>query len=100
MRNLPQKMNNTTKKIKDQIQSSFSKNIDDILIKKYKTQYKNITFINNNPFHDRYIILDKKNIYVSGLSLKDIGKKYSYINKENESIFKFELLKRIKNIVK
>lgn len=72
-----------------------SKNIDELLIKKYKIQYKNVTFINTNPFHDRYIILDRKEVYISGMSLKDIGKKYTYINKVNESIFINELLKRV-----
>lgn len=76
-----------------------SKNIDNELIKKYKIQYDNIIFINNNPFHDRYIILDKKEVYVSGMSLKDIGKKYSYINKINEEIFINELLKRVKDVL-
>lgn len=76
-----------------------SKNIDNELIKKYKIQYDNIIFINNNPFHDRYIILDKKEVYVSGMSLKDIGKKYSYINKFDEEIFINELLKRVKDML-
>lgn len=55
--------------------------------------------INNNPFHDRYIVLDRKEVYVSGMSLKDIGKKYTYINKVNESIFISELLKRINDVL-
>lgn len=76
-----------------------SKNIDDELVKKYKIQYKNAIFINNNPFHDRYIVLDRKEVYVSGMSLKDIGKKYTYINKVNESIFISELLKRINDVL-
>ena len=32
-----------------------SKNIDEILKKKYESQYKNINFINNDSFHDRFI---------------------------------------------
>lgn len=72
-----------------------SKNIDELLVKKYKTQYKNIEFINKNPFHDRYIILDRNIVYSSGMSLKDLGKSYSYINREYEEIFVQELLKRI-----
>ena len=51
-----------------------SKNFNEELIKKYKSQYKNICFIDNNPFHDRYIIIDKKEVYISGMYLKDIGK--------------------------
>ena len=72
-----------------------SKNIDEILMKKYTSQYDNVVFINNNPFHDRYIVLDRKIVYVSGMSLKDVGKKYSYIYKVNEEIFIYELIKRI-----
>ena len=72
-----------------------SKNIDELLVKKYKTQYENIEFINKNPFHDRYIILDRNIVYSSGMSLKDLGKSYSYINRELEEIFVQELLKRI-----
>ena len=37
-----------------------SKNLDNILINKYSKQYSNVTFINNDLFHDRYIILDRK----------------------------------------
>lgn len=77
----------------------FSKNIDDVLVEKYSNQYNNIIFISNNTLHDRYIILDRKTIYISGMSLKDIGKKYSYIYKMNEELFKKELLKRIKNML-
>ncbi len=72
-----------------------SKNLDNILINKYSKQYSNVTFINNDLFHDRYIILDKKTVYVSGMSLKDLGKKYSYMYKMNEKIFINDLVSRI-----
>ena len=52
-----------------------SKNIDEALKKKYERQYNNITFINNNSFHDRFIILDRKTLYSCGASFKDLGKK-------------------------
>ena len=76
-----------------------SKNLDSVLLKKYNNQYSNISFINNNPLHDRYIILDRKDAYVSGMSLKDIGKKYSYIYKINEELFIDELLKRVDYLI-
>ena len=64
-----------------------SKNIDEILKKKYESQYKNVTFIYNESIHDRFIILDRKTLYTSGSSFKDIGKKCFYIgiidNKDN-----------------
>ena len=52
-----------------------SKNIDEVLKKKYESQYENIIFINNNSFHDRFIILDRKYLYSCGASFKDLGKK-------------------------
>lgn len=76
-----------------------SKNMDELLIKKYKSQYHNIEFININPFHDRYIILDRNIVYSSGMSLKDVGKSYSYINREHEEIFVHELLKIINDMM-
>lgn len=76
-----------------------SKNIDNKLKVKYERQYTNSVFIENNPFHDRYIILDRKEVYVSGMSLKDLGKKYTYINKVNEEIFIRELLKRFNDML-
>lgn len=76
-----------------------SKNFDDLLIKKYKSQYQNVEFINTNPFHDRYIILDRSIVYSSGMSLKDVGKSFSYINREQEEIFVQELLKRLNDML-
>lgn len=73
--------------------------MDELLVKKYKSQYKNIEFINTSPFHDRYIILDRSIVYSSGMSLKDIGKSYSYINMEKEEIFIQELLKRLNGML-
>ena len=61
-----------------------SKNITDILIKKYKQQYKNVDFIQNDLFHDRFIILDRKTIYTCGASFKDLGKKCFSINRFND----------------
>ena len=66
------------KKIKTNI-VVVSSNIDDTLKKKYEMQYKNVTFINNNKFHDRFIIIDKDILYTCGSSFKDLGKKCFYI---------------------
>ena len=60
-----------------------SKNIDEILKKKYESQYRNIIFINNNSFHDRFIILDRNKLYSCGASFKDLGKKCFAINEFN-----------------
>lgn len=56
---------------------------------KYKEQYNNVTLVINNSFHDRFIILDKKILYHSGASFKDLGKKCFAITKiESEEILK------------
>ena len=74
-----------------------SKNIDTVLEKKYKNQYKNVTFISNNTFHDRFIILDKKELFTCGASFKDLGKKCFAINEiDDEDILK-NLLNKIDN---
>ena len=70
-----------------------SKNIDDILKEKYKSQYNNVSFINNNSFHDRFIILDKNKLYSSGASFKDLGKKCFAINEFKEKKYLNEILK-------
>ena len=72
-----------------------TKNIDEISYKKYKEQYKNIEIINNDKFHDRFIIIDKKILYHSGASFKDIGKKCFGINKIEDKIILNDILKKL-----
>ena len=72
-----------------------SKNIDETLKTKYEKQYHNVTFIYNNSIHDRFIILDKKELYTSGSSFKDIGKKCFYIGKIDNKDSLDKLLKEI-----
>ena len=50
-------------------------NINDTLKKKYLKQYNNIKFINNESYHDRFIIIDRKIVFHCGASFKDLGKK-------------------------
>jgi hypothetical protein len=52
-----------------------SKNINETLKDKYLKQYNNITFINNNSYHDRFIIIDRIKLFHCGASFKDLGKK-------------------------
>ncbi|MCG3706963.1 ORF6N domain-containing protein [Aliarcobacter butzleri] len=49
--------------------------------KKYQTQYKNIELFEFKNSHDRFLILDKKEIYHLGASLKDLGKKWFAFSK-------------------
>ena len=72
-----------------------TKNIDEISYKKHKKQYENIEMINNDKFHDRFIIIDKKILYHSGASFKDIGKKCFGINKIEDKIILNDILKKL-----
>ena len=71
----------------------YTKNIDNTLIKKYQSQYNNLTIQINNSFHDRFIIIDDKVLYHCGASFKDLGKKCFAINK----IDNIEMINDIKN---
>lgn len=73
-----------------------SSNIDSVLKKKYESQYSNITFINNNSFHDRFIIIDKRILYTCGSSFKDLGKKCFSINRFDDN----EYLNKISEAIK
>ena len=44
-------------------------------IEKFNAQYPTLTVRNSEKFHDRFLILDDKEIYLIGASLKDLGKK-------------------------
>ena len=65
------------------------------LIKKYQSQYNNLTIKFADSFHDRFIIIDKKIVYQLGSSLKDLGKKCSYISKFDNEDDIDELINRI-----
>ena len=76
-----------------------SKNIDNVLKNKYESQYDNVTFINNNSFHDRFIIIDRKLLYSSGASFKDLGKKCFGIHELDDMEYLNRIIKTI-NIIK
>lgn len=72
-------------------------NIDDIQKKKYLRQYKNVLFIKNDSYHDRFIIIDRKKVLHCGASFKDLGSKCFGINEiEN----KIEIDKLVNEVVK
>lgn len=72
-----------------------SKNIDDILVKKYNSEYSNIEFKNLDIFHDRFLIIDRKKLYSCGASFKDLGKKCFAINEMESKKLMDDLLNRI-----
>ena len=48
---------------------------------KYNAQYKSIKIKHFNKAHDRFLIIDNKDIYHFGASLKDLGKKWFAFSK-------------------
>ena len=73
-----------------------SKSISDELKKKYLSQYKNIKFIHNGSFHDRFIIIDNEVLYHCGSSFKDLGKKCFAISKIEDINILNSILKALK----
>ena len=47
--------------------------------KKYTTQYKNITLKTFKNSHDRFLIIDNKEVYLIGASLKDLAELYEVV---------------------
>ncbi len=50
-------------------------------LEKYNSQYSNINIKQFTKSHDRFLILDKKEIYHLGASIKDLGKKWFAFSK-------------------
>ena len=74
-----------------------SSNIDETLKKKYLKQYNNIKFINNDSYHDRFIIIDRKRVFHCGASFKDLGKKCFGIHEIENKIEIDELINNVIN---
>jgi len=71
----------------------YTKNMDDNMINKYKSQYNNLDIHINDKIHDRFIIIDDSVLYHCGASFKDLGKKCFAINRIEDN----NILKELKN---
>ena len=65
-------------------------------VKKFNSQYTSIELVKFTKAHDRFLILDNKNVYHFGASLKDLGKKWFAFSKLDKSAF--ELLENLKKV--
>lgn len=63
------------------ILTSQNYNLTKLDIKKFNEQYPTLKIAKTDKFHDRFIIIDNKELYHCGASLKDLGKKCFGINK-------------------
>lgn len=55
--------------------------------KKFNKEYPILKVVKSNKFHDRFIIIDNKELYHCGASIKDLGKKCFAINKIEDISF-------------
>ena len=63
------------------IMTSNKSNIENIDVKKFNKEYPILKVAKTDKFHDRFIIIDNKELYHCGASIKDLGKKCFVINK-------------------
>ena len=69
-------------------------------ISKYQGQYNNLkNVLYDNTFHDRYFILDKKDIYHSGTSINKAGNKLFNMTKLQDDDIKNVLIDKINKIL-
>jgi hypothetical protein len=57
-------------------------------IDKYNKQYSNLTLKTSNKYHDRFLLIDNKEVYHIGASLKDLGKRVFAFSKIDIKLIK------------
>ena len=75
-----------------------SPRLSNMEIEKYNNQYHNLKVIRDNSWHDRYFIIDGKEIYLSGTSINNIGNNTSMIIKLEDENVKKLILQNVDNI--
>ena len=76
------------------ILTSNKSQIQNLDIQKFNKEYPVLKVAITNKFHDRFIIIDNKEMYHLGASIKDLGKKCFGINKIED----MEIIKKIINL--
>jgi len=76
------------------ILTSNNSNIQNIDIQKFNKEYPTLKVAKTNKFHDRFIVIDNKEMYHLGASIKDLGKKCFGINKIED----MEIIQKIINL--
>lgn len=76
------------------ILTSNKSNIQNIDVQKFNKEYPVLKISKTNKFHDRFIIIDNKEMYHLGASIKDLGKKCFGINRIED----IEIINKIINL--
>ena len=93
--NILKMISKKNKEVEVVILTSDKSNLSKLDIQKFNKEYPSLKVAKTDKFHDRFIIIDNKELYHCGASIKDLGKKCFAISKmENE-----ELLEMMKNII-
>ena len=74
--------------------TSNKSNIQNIDIQKFNKEYPILKIAKTNKFHDRFIVIDNKEMYHLGASIKDLGKKCFAINRIED----IEIIEKIINV--
>ena len=83
-----------SKNVEAVILTSDKSNIQQIDIQKFNKEYPILKVAKTNKFHDRFIVIDNKEMYHLGASIKDLGKKCFGINKIED----MEIIEKIINL--
>lgn len=65
----------------------------------FNKQYNKLKIIYNNSFHDRYFIIDRKNVFHVGTSLNHVGEKLFSINKLDDKVIKEHLINYVLEVI-
>ena len=76
------------------ILTSDKSNIQKLDIQKFNKEYPILKVAKTNKFHDRFIVIDNKEMYHLGASIKDLGKKCFGINKIED----VEIIEKVINL--
>ena len=68
------------------------------IIDKFNKQYPVLTVKKTDVFHDRFLIIDEKEVYHIGASIKDAGNKCFGISVIQDKTIANDLIKRLKTI--
>ncbi len=81
------------KNVKVVILTSAKTNISKLDIQKFNKEYPRLNVALTDKFHDRFILIDSKELYHIGASLKDLGKKCFAISRIEEERYINDILK-------
>lgn len=83
------------KNIEVVILTSENTNINKLDIQKFNKEYPVLKVAKSNKFHDRFIVIDNKELYHLVASIKDLGKKCFGISKIEDNIWMDKIMMEI-----